>query len=68
MKSSVSPQVLALFPDYVRGVIIARNIDNHGESLKLLEWLREEELRPPETRQCKISKTIPGLLHGVRPI
>lgn len=45
MKSSVSPQVLALSPDYIRGVIIARNIDNHGENNKLLERLGEEELK-----------------------
>ena len=45
MKSSVSSQVFALSPDYIRGVIIARGIDNHGENNKLLERLREEELK-----------------------
>jgi DNA/RNA-binding domain of Phe-tRNA-synthetase-like protein len=45
MKSSVSPEVLAQFPDYIRGVIIARNIDNRGENSKLLALLREEELK-----------------------
>ena len=43
MKSIVSPQVFTMFPEYIRGVIIARNIENHGESEKLLAGLREEE-------------------------
>jgi DNA/RNA-binding domain of Phe-tRNA-synthetase-like protein len=43
VKSVVSPQVFSMFPDYIRGIIIARNIDNHGENAQLLEWLRQEE-------------------------
>lgn len=45
MKSIVSPQVFSMFPEYIRGVIIARNIDNHGENTQLIELLRQEELK-----------------------
>jgi hypothetical protein len=43
VKSVVSQKVFDIFPEYIRGVIIARNIDNHGENAQLLEWLRQEE-------------------------
>jgi len=45
MKSIVSTRIFAMFPEYTRGVIIARNIDNHGEKPKLIALLREEELK-----------------------
>ncbi|MBA7562627.1 hypothetical protein ES708_04280 [subsurface metagenome] len=41
MKDIVSPEVLAKFPDYVRGVVIARGVDNSGENQRLVELLRE---------------------------
>jgi DNA/RNA-binding domain of Phe-tRNA-synthetase-like protein len=43
VKSVVSPEVFALFPDYIRGVIIARDIDNRGEKAELAGLLREAE-------------------------
>jgi DNA/RNA-binding domain of Phe-tRNA-synthetase-like protein len=43
MKSIVSLELLDMFPEYVRGVVIARNIDNNGENEKLLNLLRQEE-------------------------
>ncbi len=45
MKSIVSKVVFDMFPEYVRGVIIARNIDNHGENPGLLSLLREAEMK-----------------------
>jgi len=41
MKDIVSPEVLAKFPDYVRGVVIARGVDNSGENQRLVEMLRK---------------------------
>jgi DNA/RNA-binding domain of Phe-tRNA-synthetase-like protein len=43
MKSIVSNEVRAMFPDYVRGVVSARNIDNSGENPGLIKLLREQE-------------------------
>ena len=43
MKSIVSSEVLALFPDYIRGVVSARKINNKGENPKLVELLRQVE-------------------------
>jgi DNA/RNA-binding domain of Phe-tRNA-synthetase-like protein len=40
MKDIVSPEVLARFPDYVRGVVIAQGVDNSGEKPKLVEMLQ----------------------------
>jgi len=41
MKDIVSREVLAKFPDYVRGVVIAKGVDNSGEKQKLAELLRK---------------------------
>jgi DNA/RNA-binding domain of Phe-tRNA-synthetase-like protein len=41
MKDIVSSEVLAKFPDYVRGVVIARGVDNSGEKQQLVELMRK---------------------------
>ena len=43
MKDIVSPEVLTKFPEYIRGVVIARGINNNGENRRLLELLRKAE-------------------------
>jgi lysyl-tRNA synthetase class 2 len=43
MKSIVAPEVLAMFPEYIRGVVSARNINNAGENSELIELLRQAE-------------------------
>ena len=43
MKSIVSSAVFSLFPDYIRGVVSAKNINNKGETSKLIEMLRQVE-------------------------
>jgi hypothetical protein len=43
MKSIVSPEVFAMFPDHIRGVIIAGNIDNQGEKAELVDLLRKPQ-------------------------
>lgn len=40
MKDIISREVLAKFPGYVRGVVVARGVNNHGESKELIELLR----------------------------
>jgi len=45
MKSVISPRVLDMFPEYTRGVVIAKNIDNRGESQELIDALRQEEAK-----------------------
>ncbi len=41
MKDIVSQEVFAKFPNYIRGVVIARGVDNHGEKPRLIEMLSE---------------------------
>jgi lysyl-tRNA synthetase class 2 len=43
MKDIVSKEVLAKFPNYIRGVVVARGVNNHSENQKLLEILRKAE-------------------------
>ena len=43
MKSIVTREVLAMFPDYIRGVVSARNVNNTGENPALVELLRKAE-------------------------
>jgi len=45
----VTPEIFARFPDVVLGVIVARDIDNTGESEEILAGLRQEEARVRET-------------------
>src|ERR1700694_3971243 len=44
----VTPEILALFPDIVLGVIVASEIDNTGGSEEILTDLRREEVRGRE--------------------
>ncbi len=44
MKSIVTDEVLAIFPQYIRGVVSARNVNNTGENPELIELLRKAEL------------------------
>jgi lysyl-tRNA synthetase class 2 len=41
MKDIVSREVLAKFPNYIRGVVIAKEVNNHGENQRLIELLRK---------------------------
>lgn len=43
MKDIVSKEVLDKFPSYIRGVVVARSVDNRGEKPELLELLRKVE-------------------------
>ena len=41
MKDIVSPEILAKFPHYIRGVVIAKGVNNRGENQRLIELLRK---------------------------
>jgi DNA/RNA-binding domain of Phe-tRNA-synthetase-like protein len=43
MKDIVAREVLAKFPNYIRGVVVARGVNNQGENQKLIELLRQVE-------------------------
>ena len=43
MKDIVSPELLSKFPEYIRGVVIARGVNNNGENQRLVELLRKVE-------------------------
>ena len=43
MKDIVATEVLAKFPSYIRGVVVARGVNNQGENQKLIELLRKVE-------------------------
>ena len=43
MKDIVATEVLARFPSYIRGVVVARGVNNQGENQKLMELLRRVE-------------------------
>ena len=40
MKDIVSPEVLAKFPHYIRGVVVAQGVNNRGENPRLIELIR----------------------------
>ncbi len=43
MKDIVTKEVFAKFPNYIRGVVVARGVNNQGENQKLIGLLREVE-------------------------
>lgn len=43
MKDIVFQEVLVRFPKYIRGVVVARGVNNQGENQKLIELLRKAE-------------------------
>lgn len=45
MKFIVSDQIFVKYPQAVIGVVIAKNIDNHGENEEINQLLRQEESR-----------------------
>jgi len=43
VKDIVSKEILDKFPQYIRAVVVARGVDNHGEKQGLVELLRKVE-------------------------
>ena len=48
MKIEIAPEIFAMFPDYVRHVVVVRGADNSKESPELAELLMEEQRRVRE--------------------
>ena len=61
MKDVVSPEVLAKFPNYVRGVVIARGVNNDGENQKLIELLRKAEQNATQDESLQDIKNHPRI-------
>jgi len=61
MKDRVSPEVLSKFPDYIRGVVIARGVNNSGENQKLLRLLRKVEQEATQDESLQDIKNHPSI-------
>jgi len=61
MKDIVSPEVLAKFPQYIRGVVIARGVDNHGEKPRLIEMLSEVVAKATQDESLQQIKSHPRI-------
>jgi DNA/RNA-binding domain of Phe-tRNA-synthetase-like protein len=61
MKDIVSKEVFAKFPSYIRGVVIARGVDNHGENKKLIEMLSEVVAKATQDESLQEIKTHPRI-------
>jgi DNA/RNA-binding domain of Phe-tRNA-synthetase-like protein len=61
MKDIVSPEVLAKFPQYTRGVVIARGVDNHGEKSQLIEMLSEVVAKATQDESLQEIKSHPQI-------
>jgi len=61
MKDIVSKEVFAKFPNYIRGVVIARGVDNHGEKSKLIEMLSEVVAKATQDESLQQIKSHPRI-------
>lgn len=61
MKDIVSQEVFAKFPSYIRGVVIARGVDNHGEKPKLIEMLNEVVAKATQDESLQQIKAHPRI-------
>jgi DNA/RNA-binding domain of Phe-tRNA-synthetase-like protein len=61
MKDIVSKEVFAKFPSYIRGVVIARGVDNHGENKKLIDMLSEVVAKATQDESLQEIKSHPRI-------
>jgi len=61
MKDIVSPEVLAKFPQYIRGVVIARGVNNGSENKRLVELLRKAEATATQDESLQDIKNHPQI-------
>jgi DNA/RNA-binding domain of Phe-tRNA-synthetase-like protein len=61
MKDIVSQEVLTKFPDYIRGVVIARGVDNSGENQQLVKLLRKVEQEATQDESLQDIKNHPRI-------
>ena len=61
MKDTVSQEVFVKFPNYIRGVVVARGVNNAGESEKLLQLLRKVEQDATQNESLQDIKNHPRI-------
>ncbi len=61
MKDIVSAEVLTKFPGYIRGVVIARGVNNRGENQRLVELLRKAEAKATQDESLLEIKNHPRI-------
>jgi len=61
MKDIVSQELLAKFPHYIRGVVIARGVDNSGENQQLVKLLRKVEQEATQDESLQDIKNHPRI-------
>jgi len=61
MKDIVSPQVQTKFPEYIRGVIIAKGVNNSGENQRLVKLLRKVEQDATQDQSLQDIKNHPRI-------
>jgi lysyl-tRNA synthetase class 2 len=61
MKDIVSAEVLAKFPGYIRGVVIARGVNNRSENQRLVELLRKAEAKATQDESLQEIKNHPRI-------
>jgi DNA/RNA-binding domain of Phe-tRNA-synthetase-like protein len=61
MKDIVSKEVFAKFPSYIRGVVIARGVNNHGENQKLIKMLSEVVAKATQDESLQQIKSHPRI-------
>jgi len=61
MKDIVSPEVLTKFPEYIRGVIIAKGVNNSDENQRLVKLLRKVEQDATQDQSLQDIKNHPWI-------
>jgi DNA/RNA-binding domain of Phe-tRNA-synthetase-like protein len=61
VKDIVSKEVLTRFPDYIRGVVIARGVNNSGENQQLAQLLRKVEQKATQDESLQDIKNHPRI-------
>jgi DNA/RNA-binding domain of Phe-tRNA-synthetase-like protein len=61
MKDIVSSEILAKFPDYIRGVVIAKGVNNSGENQQLVKLLRKAEQEATQDESLQDIKNHPRI-------
>jgi DNA/RNA-binding domain of Phe-tRNA-synthetase-like protein len=62
LKTIVQKEIFEMFPDYIRGVVIARNINNVGENPNLIKLLREQEQASAQDASLQDVKNHPKIV------
>ncbi len=61
MKDIISQEIFDMFPGYVRGVVIAKGVNNRGENQKLIQLLRKVEQDATRDASLQEIKTNPRI-------